>query len=167
MRKFIVSLLALAGATFVGAFGLLLFGMRTQNRAVLTGVRQFNKNVGNKFQMKTAGRPGAWAHVVRHTGRISGRTYETPVVAEVVDDRFVIVLPYGAQADWVKNVLASGAATLVREGETHELGNPELGDISTVIDRLPAKEQAMLRRFGVEQCLFLETVPSAADITAG
>jgi hypothetical protein len=40
------------------------------------------------------------------------------MVAFATDDGFVIALPYGPGADWVKNVLASGSATIVNEGDT-------------------------------------------------
>ena len=43
-------------------------------------VRRFNRAFGNPHQMKTAGTPGAYASVIRHVGRKTGRSYETPVV---------------------------------------------------------------------------------------
>ena len=47
----------------------------------------------------------------------SGRQYETPVGPFAVGDDFVIGLPYGPGADWVRNVLANGSATLVHQGQ--------------------------------------------------
>ncbi|MGZ4612806.1 MAG: hypothetical protein ACXV1K_06490 [Kineosporiaceae bacterium] len=51
--------------------------------------------------MRTAGSPGAYASVVRHVGRTSGRRYETPVVPVATDGGFVVPLPYGPGTDWL------------------------------------------------------------------
>ena len=64
---------------------------------------------------------GSNTSVVRHVGRRSGRTYETPVVAVRHDDSFLIALPYGKRTDWPKNVLDKGSATIVTNGHTYEV----------------------------------------------
>jgi deazaflavin-dependent oxidoreductase (nitroreductase family) len=120
---------------------------------VLRVVRRFNRRFMNPSQMKTAGTPGAYAGVVRHVGRRSGRVYETPVGPFATDDGFVIALPYGTSSDWVKNVLAAGSATLVTEGHTYEVDQPEIVPLSDVVDVLPIKERRNLRLFRVEQAL--------------
>jgi deazaflavin-dependent oxidoreductase (nitroreductase family) len=130
-----------------------LGGMRMKCPPVLTAVRRFNRAVGNPRAMKTAGAPGAYASVIRHVGRTSGRDYETPVGAFAVDDGFVIALPYGQSADWVKNVLASNSAVIVDEGGTYRVGEPEIVDTAEVVQHLPSGEQRMLRLFGVGESL--------------
>ena len=55
--------------------------------------------------MRSAGTEQSNNSVVRHIGRRSGRSYETPVVAVEHDDNFLIALPYGTRTDWAKNVL--------------------------------------------------------------
>jgi len=42
------------------------------------------------------------------------------------DDGVVIALPFGIRADWLKNVLAAGSATIVHEGETFGVDSPEV-----------------------------------------
>ena len=49
--------------------------------------------------------------IVIHTGRHSGRTYETPVNVFRTDGGFVFALTYG-RADWVQNVMAAETAQL-------------------------------------------------------
>ncbi len=161
MRK----LFSLFGAMVLGSmvlFGTFVMGMRTKHPAVQDRVRQFNKRVGNPRMLRTAGQPGAWASIVRHTGRRSGNVYETPVEANPTDDGFVIPLPYGATSDWVKNVLATGRATLVREGETFEVNQPEIVPTIEVADVLPDREQKMLKMFDVKDCLQLHRVALVA-----
>jgi hypothetical protein len=80
----------------------------------------------NPEQMKTAGQPGTFAGVLRHTGRISGTAYETPLATKPIDDGFVIDLVYGPRTEWLKNLLASGTATIVYGGTTYEVDHPEV-----------------------------------------
>ena len=98
-------------------------------------------------------RPGASASIIHHVGRTTGRSHATPVGPFAVDEGFVIALPYGPGADWVRNVLASGSATLVHEGDTITIDRPEVVPVTLVVDELPASQQRMLRVFGVEECL--------------
>ena len=45
---------------------------------------------------------------VRHTGRRSGRTFETPLVLGQVPDGFIAELTYGTEVNWYRNILKSG-----------------------------------------------------------
>ena len=57
-----------------------------------------------------------WA-IVEHVGRKSGTRYSNPVLAWVDGDRLSIVLTYGRDTDWVRNVRASGSFEVVRKSE--------------------------------------------------
>jgi deazaflavin-dependent oxidoreductase (nitroreductase family) len=141
-----------------------LFGMRNKGSFVVRAQRRVNKAVFNPTQMQTAGRPGAYAAVVRHTGRTSGRTYETPVGAEPTDDGFVIALVYGRESDWLKNVLAAESATIVHEGREFEVECPVVVPIGTAIGDFPADSRGSLRLVGVTDCLRLRHVaPTRGD----
>jgi deazaflavin-dependent oxidoreductase (nitroreductase family) len=87
--------------------------------------------------------------VVTHVGRSSGRVYHTPVNAFRVDDGWAFALTYG-RADWVKNVLHAGSATLHSRGRTSEITNPRI-----VVDAehrdLPAIVRPILKRIGVDE----------------
>jgi deazaflavin-dependent oxidoreductase (nitroreductase family) len=140
-------------------------GMRTGSPFVRDIVRRFNRAWGNPYQMKTAGTPGAYASVIRHVGRTTGRSYETPVVPFPTDDGFVIALPYGSGTDWLKNVVASGSATIVHEGNTYLVDRPELVPVALAAPHMPAKEQRSLRRFDVDRCLRVRRVEPEEDAT--
>ena len=45
--------------------------------------------------------------LVRHTGRKSGRTYETPVILARAPEGFIAQLTYGAQVNWYRNIVAA------------------------------------------------------------
>lgn len=132
--------LALVGALLLAVGACLVFlivAMRTKSPRLLGAVRRFNRAFTNKLQRQLAGRPGAYASVIRHRGRTSGRSYETPVVPFATDDGFLIALPYGPNTDWLKNVLASGSAILVTEGRTYTIGRPEIIPTDMVKDVFP------------------------------
>jgi hypothetical protein len=128
-----VAVLAVAAVATV-----FLIGMRTKSPAVVERVRRFNRAVTNPRVLRSAGSPGASASVIRHVGRVSGRQYETPVGPSAVGDGFVIALPYGPDADWVRNVLASRSATLVHEGSTVLVHDPEVIPTADIMSDLPA-----------------------------
>ncbi len=151
----------LVGATVVALAAVVtvfVVGMRTKSPAVLDRVRRFNRAVTNPRVLRSAGSPGASASVIRHVGRRSGRSYETPVGPFAVGDDFVIALPYGPGADWVRNVVASGSATLVHEGRTVPVHRPEVVPTAEIVTELPSSEQRTLRLFGVDQCLRVRPV---------
>ncbi len=78
-------------------------------------VARMNKYVTNPIQSAWAPRLAPWA-VVRHVGRTSGTVYSTPVLAWTEHGRISIPLVYGADSDWVRNVLAAGEFTMIRRG---------------------------------------------------
>ncbi len=86
--------------------------------------------------------------MIRHVGRRSGDLHETPIVAEPTADGFVIAVPYGRTADWVANVLAAGAATIVREGEVVDVDRPELVSMASVERSFGEADRRAHRRFG-------------------
>jgi deazaflavin-dependent oxidoreductase (nitroreductase family) len=103
--------------------------------------------------MRSAGKETSGTSVVRHVGRRSGQTYETPVVAVQHDDTILIALPYGERSDWTKNVLASGHATVVTHGQTYEVDEPQVIPMTEATQYFGAKEQKLHRRFSVSTCL--------------
>ena len=74
-----------------------------------------NRVATNPLVRRVAGRLPFFA-VVEHTGRATGRSYRTPVMAFRTPDGFVIALTYGPDVDWARNVLAAGSATLEHRG---------------------------------------------------
>ncbi len=148
------------GVVFVvmGVAAVLLVGMRMKSPLVLDAVRRFNRDVTNRRAMESAGTPGAYASIIRHRGRTTGQPHETPVRATATDEGFLIALPYGTRADWLKNVRASGSATIVDEGRTYEVDQPEIVAMADVSSEFPLMDQRTISRFGVDQCLHVRRV---------
>ena len=149
---------ALLGALLLGllAFiGVFLGGMRAKWPPVVNAVRRLNMRVLNPRQMATAGQPGAIAQILRHTGRTSGRTFETPLGIEPTDDGFVIALVYGNDTQWLRNVLAAGRAEVVRDDVCYEVERPEVVSVEDVIGFFKPSDRRLFGLFGVEKCLRL------------
>ena len=142
----------------VAAIGLIfVLGMRAKSPIVQGAIIWLGKHGFNRIQLKTAGTPGAYAAIIRHRGRVSGQTHETPVGAFAMGDTILIALPYG-RSNWARNVLAAGTATLVFEGETFGVDSPELIPLTDVETVFAPREQRMHRIFGVEDVLRLRRV---------
>src|SRR5260370_31105069 len=97
--------------------------------------------------LRSAGKQGSSTAVVRHVGRRSGRTYQTPVIAVRHDDSFLIALPYGERTDWLKNVLDKGSAAIVTNGHTYEVDQPEVIPMAEATAYFRPREQRMHRQF--------------------
>ena len=109
--------------------------------------------------LRLAGKRYWYASVIEHTGRRSGKTYSTPIVADRVGDDILVPLPYGTQVDWVRNVLTAGRATVVRKGETFAVGSPELIDSTQALPLLPRDRRRTFERVSIGHFLRLQIAP--------
>ena len=114
----------------------------------------------NRFGLNRLARHIVWwmpgFALVEHTGRRSGRTYRTPVNVFRARGGYLVVLAYGPNADWVRNVLAAGGCRLRMRGRwvalTPQLVHDESGSRLPFVGRL-------LRLAGVHDFLELHVAP--------
>jgi deazaflavin-dependent oxidoreductase (nitroreductase family) len=116
---------------------------------------RFNRRLFNPVVRTFAGRRGSPVAVVVHRGRRSGHRYRTPVLAFRADDGYVVALFYGADRDWVRNVLAAGSCRLERGGRQVELTAPRMLNISNGVTLVPAPMRPALRLLRVTRVLRL------------
>lgn len=155
MSRTLIALVVTAGV--VGTLGTgFVYAFRTKFGPVQDRIRRFNRDVTNPRQLRTAGQAGSATSVVHHTGRRSGASYRTPVVAVPDADGFLFALPYGPDVDWVRNVRAAGSATVEHDGRTVVVDRPVLVGFEEANPRFAAKEQRMHRAFGVRDFLRVE-----------
>jgi deazaflavin-dependent oxidoreductase (nitroreductase family) len=88
-------------------------------------VARFNRRVTNRVLGPLAPFLPAFG-VVIHRGRRSGLPYRTPVNVFRRPGGFVVALTYGADTDWVRNVLAAGDCSLETRGRRWRLTRPRL-----------------------------------------
>ncbi len=81
----------------------------------------FLRNWFNPLTRKIARSSRGPFAIVRHIGRRSGKTYETPIIVGPADDGFVFELTYGPDVDWYKNVQAAGRFTLRWHGRDYAI----------------------------------------------
>jgi deazaflavin-dependent oxidoreductase (nitroreductase family) len=135
-----------------------VLGMRAKSPLVLRPLVRLQRAIINPRQMRSAGTPGAYAAVIRHRGRISGQPYETPVGAVPTDDGFLIALVYGSRTNWLRNVLAAGSATIVHEGHTHAVDEPQIVPMRSVEESFTAGDQRGFRWLAVDRALRVRRV---------
>jgi deazaflavin-dependent oxidoreductase (nitroreductase family) len=121
------------------------------------GLARFNKVVTNRVIGPFAARLPGFA-IVTHVGRRSGREYSNPVNLFRTGDRYVIALTYGADSQWVRNVLAAGEAHVLTRGRTIHLVEPEVvHDPSR--SHVPAPVRPILRATNVTDFMLLRRAP--------
>jgi deazaflavin-dependent oxidoreductase (nitroreductase family) len=117
---------------------------------------RFNRYFTNPIQRLWAG----WAPgmgILEHAGRKSGKQYRTPLNVFPTENGVVIVLTYGPDRDWLKNITATGGAHMKRHGKTIGLVDPVVvpkaeaaqsvtGLWRPVVARLPFEQAVVLRR---------------------
>jgi len=131
---------------------------------VLDRVRRFNRRVFNPvtLALTAGGRRCAHCAIVRHVGRRSGRAYATPVWTVRTSWGFLVPLTYGTRADWCRNVLTAGSATIEHRGTSVAVNRPEVVDAALVVPRLPLAQRALLRLVGMRQFLLLRRASDQA-----
>ena len=93
---------------------------------------------------------------VDHVGRKTGKDYRTPVNAFPTTDGVAVLLPYGAQTDWVRNLMASGAGRVQIDGRSLLVERPRV---------VPLREAAAVVKNPWRQVLRLAPVGSALLLT--
>ena len=126
--------------------------------AIPRSVARFNARVTNRVSRPFAGRLPGFA-VVTHVGRRSGRTYQTPVNMFRDRERYVFALTYGADSQWVKNVMAAGGCEVRTNGTTVRLCEPRI--FTDPYHRLvPGPVRIALRILDVNDFLSMRPAPA-------
>ena len=99
--------------------------MKTYGMHMPRLMARINRRVVNPIQRRYAGViPGHG--VVEHIGRRSGAQYRTPVLVFRTEGGFAMIVGYGLQSDWVKNLIAAGGGGLWHRRCHYVLTEPRL-----------------------------------------
>jgi deazaflavin-dependent oxidoreductase (nitroreductase family) len=115
-----------------------------------------NRHITNPIQRIWAGRAPTFG-ILEHVGRRSGKAYRTPLTVFKTDEGVAILLTYGPDRDWLKNITAAGTARMQRRGETFTVTEPRVvtkaeasQHVSSVarpvFSRLPFENAVLLKR---------------------
>jgi deazaflavin-dependent oxidoreductase (nitroreductase family) len=102
------------------------------------------RNTLNRVTVRAARRGGGPFSLIRHVGRRSGRTYETPVVLGRVPEGFVAELTFGASVNWLRNIEAAGGCVVVCGGEEYRVEGIEALDAAAGRAAFPTFRRALL-----------------------
>jgi deazaflavin-dependent oxidoreductase (nitroreductase family) len=92
--------------------------------------------------------------VVHHVGRVSGREYAIPVNVFRSGDDLIVPITYSSQADWVRNVLASGWCEVEHRGRRARVAQVRL-EVDREKPWAPKAIRMFLSRLGVHEILRL------------
>jgi deazaflavin-dependent oxidoreductase (nitroreductase family) len=122
------------------------------------GLARFNRHVTNPIQRMWAGRLPPFA-IVEHVGRRSGKPYRTPVNAfyTSVDGKpgVAIVLTYGPDRDWLKNLTAAGGGRMRRNGKTFGITDPRVVPKAEAAQHVIGRWRPAFARLPFEQAVLL------------
>ena len=132
-------------------------------RTLLQFLRPFTMRFVNPLTRLVAGwLPGFGLLLYR--GRTTGREYRTPMNVFSQGDEFVFALTYGAEVQWVKNIIAAGECGLKTHGRELRLVEPRLYSDPERQD-MPFAVRPFLGLLNVSE--FLRMRIAATDATAG
>jgi deazaflavin-dependent oxidoreductase (nitroreductase family) len=88
-------------------------------------VARFNKYVTNPVQRIWAGYAPTFG-ILEHVGRKSGKQFKTPLTVFSTDEGVAILLTYGPNRDWLKNITAANGGRMRRYGRTFAVTDPRV-----------------------------------------
>jgi len=152
--------LAVAGAGIigVGTAALLIghFGRRLNRSAAYRRAR----TAFNRVMFHWAGRKGSAFALLHHKGRSSGRWHTTPVALLPLRSAKGIPATYGTDADWCRNILASGSCLFTWQGELLAGEDARMLSLREVLRLLPVWQQPVYRLVGIQQFMLVTPRPA-------
>ncbi|OBH84231.1 MULTISPECIES: nitroreductase family deazaflavin-dependent oxidoreductase [unclassified Mycobacterium] len=124
------------------------------------GLARFNRHVTNPIQRLWAGWLPPFG-IVEHVGRRSGKAYRTPVnvFSADVDGKpgVAILLTYGPDRDWLKNLKAAGGGRMRRNGKSFGIANPQVVTKAEAAGHVKPRARAVFARLPFEDAVLLTT----------
>lgn len=124
-------------------------------------VAEFNKRVTNPAARAiTPWLPNLGT--LEHVGRKSGKRYRTPLLVFKTHDGYAILVGYGPQTDWLKNVLAGGPTALHKRGRVVDLTNPRVVSKAESAALVTPSSRLFYRSFPYNEAALLLTIAGSA-----
>lgn len=117
----------------------------------------------NHVAIRVAGRTGSLVDL-EHVGRRSGTVRHTPVRAFRRGNTVAVGANFGAESDWVKNVLAADGCSMKMSGRVLELTGPRLVTFPEASWVFPAWFRLGLRYLvRTDRCLIMTVTADRSD----
>jgi deazaflavin-dependent oxidoreductase (nitroreductase family) len=118
---------------------------------------RFNRYVTNPIQRIWAG----WAPtmgILEHVGRKSGKPYRTPLTVFSTDNGVAILLSYGPNRDWLKNIVAAGGGRIERYGKIFDVRDPQVMPKAQAAPAVTGWMRPLYRLLPFQQAVLLKRV---------
>jgi deazaflavin-dependent oxidoreductase (nitroreductase family) len=93
--------------------------------------------------------------LLRHTGRRSGKRFETPVVAWKTRSGILVPIAWGTKADWYRNTVAAGGCDIRLRGRWYHCATPRVVARAEALAYLAEPMRTVVRLGPVRQFLLL------------
>ena len=94
---------------------------------------------------------------LEHVGRKSGNRYRTPLTVFNTRDGYVILIGYGLESDWLRNVLAGGATAMRKHGKTVAVAEPRLMSKTEAASLVTPRSRLFYRLFPYNEAALVLT----------
>jgi deazaflavin-dependent oxidoreductase (nitroreductase family) len=118
---------------------------------------RFNRYVTNPIQRIWAG----WAPtmgILEHVGRKSGKPYRTPLTVFSTDNGVAILLSYGPNRDWLKNIVAADGGRITRYGKIFDVRDPQVMPKAQAAPAVTGWMRPLYRLLPFQQAVLLKRV---------
>jgi deazaflavin-dependent oxidoreductase (nitroreductase family) len=95
--------------------------------------------------------------LIRHVGRKSGRTYETPVILARVPEGFIAELTYGENVNWYRNVVAADGCAVMHHRVEYRVNHIEPCSATRGRSAYPTPLRLVLKAAGRNEFRLLRT----------
>lgn len=116
---------------------------------------RFNRRVANRIIRPLSGRVAMWS-LIEHRGRRSGTVYRTPVSMFRTPGGVAILLAYGENRDWVRNLQAAGGGRAVLGGRTFDVTAPTIVPTAQAVELLQSPWRQVISRLSTPSMLLLD-----------
>ena len=99
--------------------------------------------------------------LIRHTGRRTGKAYETPLILARHGNDFVAELTYGPDVAWYRNVVAAGRCSVLYKGVEYQIDRIEPCDPGVGVRAFGYPAAAVLRLLRRHEFRLLHTAEPA------
>ncbi|APE14126.1 peptidase [Mycobacterium sp. WY10] len=94
---------------------------------------------------------------LEHIGRKSGKRYRTPLLVFKTRDGYVILIGYGPESDWLKNVMAGSPIILHKRGKAIALASPRIVSKSEAAPLVAPAPRLFYRLFPYDEAALVLT----------
>jgi deazaflavin-dependent oxidoreductase (nitroreductase family) len=96
--------------------------------------------------------------IIEHVGRKSGRKFRTPVNVFPTDEGLAVLLTYGPNRDWLKNLAAANGGRIKHYGKSVSYTDPQVVPKARAAELVNGLWRPIFARLPFEQAVLLKRV---------